>query len=226
MTAADENVLTNEAAESSPISIIRSLQEGTLPTEALSAESRRTCIEHLHIEGYSAGEIAEIFKVSVRTVRRDVAQIREDHCVVAEPKFVARIVGQLVQEAESSIARLRRIARDRECPHAAKVEAERSAWTVMRELIEKLQSLGYLPTAAQQIEAELTHRIESHKLSEEFLEVERVLKDVAIPEGSEAAKQLTALREQRATASASLLPPHPVSPRKSPSSPTSESPNG
>lgn len=189
--------------EQSPISIIRELQSGTLRATSLSSASRRACIDHLHVEGYNASEIAEIFKISVRTVRRDLAAIRDDHAVLAEPKFVARTVGQLVQEAESAMARLRRIARDRECPHAAKVDAERSAWTVMREFVEKLQSLGYLPTAAQQIRADLTHRLEGDRISQEFLEVETVLAGVALPPESSAAKQIRSLKERRGLPSSS-----------------------
>lgn len=184
----------DSAPETSPISIIRDIQNGTLAAQSLSSKSRRACIEHLRAEGYGASEISEIFKVSVRTVRRDLAQIREDHAVTTEPKFVARTVGALVHESEISIARLRRVARDRECPHATKVEAERLAWVVTRETVETLQSLGYLPTAAQQIQADLTHRIEGDQLQQDFHEVEAVLREVGLPIDSPAARQLQSLK--------------------------------
>lgn len=201
----------------SPISIIRELQNGSLRADALAPASRRACIEHLHVESYSAAEIAEVFKISVRTVRRDLAQIREGHAVVADSTFVARIVGELVQEAECSIGRLRRIARDRDCPHAAKVDAERAAWSVMREFVEKLQSLGYLPTAAQQIQADLTHRLEGDRLATDLLEVKSVIRQVALPADAPAAKELSALMERRAvlTAAASSEPPAPKPPEAS-----------
>ena len=56
------------------------------------------------------------------------------------------------------MARLRRIAKDKQTPPAAKVDAELGCWSVARDLVAALQSLGDLPTAQQQLA--LTHRVE------------------------------------------------------------------
>ena len=117
-------------------------------------------MEYLGNEGYSVGEIAEVLKISIRTIHRDREQIKAAHAVSFAPDMVEQQVGQLLQHADQAIQRLRRIAREKDCPHAARVEAIRGTWTVVKELTEKLQSLGYLPTAAHQIRADLTHHID------------------------------------------------------------------
>lgn len=152
---------TTAAPESpSPITLLRELQNGSLAPAMLTVESRRACVEHLTSDGYSVAETSEVLKVSPRTVHRDLAQIRETNAVHRDPGLIDQFVGELVQQARQSIARLRRITRERDCPHSTRVEAERSAWTVAKELTETLQRLGFLPTAAQEIRADLTHRME------------------------------------------------------------------
>lgn len=144
----------------SPIALIRDLQAKTLDPSSLDAESRRTCVEHLTAEGYGAAEVAEVLKVSPRTVYRDLEEVRAANALQRTPGLVDELSGELLQQARQSIGRLRRISRERDCPHSVKVEAERSAWTVAREATETMQRLGILPTAAHEIRADLTHRLE------------------------------------------------------------------
>jgi transposase len=144
----------------SPITLVRDLQSGRISANSLSTEARQVCVEYLGNEGYSVGEIAEVLKISIRTIHRDRDQIKAAHAVSFSPDMVEQQVGQLAQHADQAIQRLRRIAREKDCPHAARVEAVRSTWIVVKELTEKLQSLGYLPTAAHQIRADLTHHID------------------------------------------------------------------
>jgi len=144
----------------SPITLVRDLQSGRISATSLSTEARLVCVEYLGNEGYSVGEIAEVLKISIRTVHRDREQIKAAHAVSFTPDMVEQQVGQLVQHADQAIQRLRRIAREKNCPPAARVEAVRGTWTVVKELTELLQSLGYMPTAAHQIRADLTHHID------------------------------------------------------------------
>ena len=143
----------------SPMSLVRKLHEGALAPSSVAPDSRRGCVEYLTNEGYCAEEIAEIFKVSSRTINRDRSAIRESHAVTRDPALVSFQVGQLLQQADLAIQRLRRISKEAACPPSAKVDAELGAWTVARELVEALQSLGYLPTAAQELRADMTHRL-------------------------------------------------------------------
>ena len=138
------------------IAVIRDIQSGALAGRNLSPDDRRRCVEHLTAEGYSIAEIAEILGAAERTIARDRAAVREANALRAGPEFAGEMAGQLVRQAESGIARLRRVARERECPHATKVESERAAWSIARELIQCLQRLGYLPEAAQRVRAEVS----------------------------------------------------------------------
>ncbi len=166
--------------EVSPISLIRRLQSGELAASSVASEARRACVEHLHGDGHSAAAIAEMFKVSLRTIRRDLAEIREERAVTQDPKLVERVVGDLFHEAETAIARLRRTARDRECPHATQVEAEKACWEVKRQLVETLQRLGFLPSAIQQLQADITHRLDHETHMRELTELESITAEAGL----------------------------------------------
>lgn len=143
----------------SVLSLIRDLQSGRTSGANLSIEDRRRCVEHLSAEGYSVPEIAEILRANERTVARDRKAIREANALKVEPGFIEQTVGHLVRQAEQSVARLRRMSRDKDSPLSSRVEAERAAWDVGRELVQSLQSLGYLPTAARELKADLRHSV-------------------------------------------------------------------
>jgi DNA-binding CsgD family transcriptional regulator len=165
-----------EAGDSpSVMTLIRSLQAGQLSPANISVSNRRLCVEHLTAEGYSLVEVAELLKVSERTVARDRAAILQANSVERDSKLVGQVVGRLLRQAECSIARMRRVSGDKDTPPAVKVEAEHRSWQVERELAEVLQKLGYLPTAAQEIRADLTHHLGSMPaLPELQLELQRL----------------------------------------------------
>lgn len=140
--------------------MIRALQAGELAGNNLGIGDRRRCVEHLSAEGYVVPEIAEILKLSERTIARDREAIRAANSVARGPKLLGEMVGYLLRQAESSIARMKRLGRDRETPPDVRLNAERGCWAVAKETVETLQSLGYLPTAQQTIAAELTYRFE------------------------------------------------------------------
>ena len=103
-------------------------------------------------------EIAEVLKVSERTIHRDRNDIYESYSLQNDPKTIAQIVGRLVQTAEVAVQKLRKIARDKATPAAVMVEATHRSYEIVSDLTVRLQSLGLLPTASQQIYATLTHQ--------------------------------------------------------------------
>jgi len=137
------------------LDLIRRLRAGELSGASLEVDDRRACVEYLTSEGYSVAETAGILTVADRTVLRDRRAIRESNSVERDPALAGQIVGQLLREADTAVGRLRRIARDRETPASAKVDAERGAWLVTTELVRALQRLGYLPEAAHRFQGEL-----------------------------------------------------------------------
>jgi protein gp37 len=96
------------------------------------------------------------------------------------PQFAEAMIGDLVRQAEISVAHLRRIAREPNSSAMERAMAESFAWKVHRELFEKLQSVGYLPRVPQGIVAEVYQHMEAdpiagyEQLAEQIEELERV----------------------------------------------------
>ncbi len=177
MSAAAEPGGHEEQSHRSVLSLIRALQSGQVA--GLSPEDRRRVVEHLWGDGYSVPETAEIVKASERTILRDRVAIKAANAIRPDESFISETVGALVRQADLVVGRLRRIARDKQTAAAVKVDAEVGCWTITRDLIQSLQSLGYLPTAPRQFQGELTHRTEDvpsyDELQAELDRVERIV---------------------------------------------------
>ncbi len=116
-------------------------------------------------------------KVSDRTIERDKKALREEIAITKNPKLVEQMAGRLMYETELSVQVLRKVQREKDASPADKIEAERTNNKNRYQLFKMMQSLGYLPTAAQKIEADLIHRAASSLTLEEIkLEAERVKK--------------------------------------------------
>lgn len=160
MTRPDNNDNPN-IDDRSVLSLIRDIQQGAIEATSLAIEDRRQCVEHLTIEGYTVAEIAEILKVTDRTIARDKATIRQANTVECDPQMTGQMVGQLINHADTCVQRIRRVTRERDTPPNVRIDGERACWVIFQSLVQRLQSLGYLPTAPQQFQAEMRHRIES-----------------------------------------------------------------
>lgn len=192
----------NRDVDRSPIALLRAIKDGDIAPSSLAAAERRACVEHLHAEGANAPEIATLLEVSVRTIRRDIAQMREDHAATMDTRFVPRMVGMLLQEAEVAQMRLRRLGRDKDGTLADRIEATRAGWGVTRDLIQSLQSLGYLPSAVRQIQAELTHRVANDELLSQIREVEAITTEIDLPNAAQLRSEIHAVRSRLAPVTA------------------------
>ena len=156
----DNNTSLPEAVDRSVLSLIRGIQNGSVEAGAIGIKERRLCVSHLTSEGYSVAEIAEILKASDRTITRDRATIRETNAINASPELTSQMVGSLLFEADTSIAKIRRATRSGDIAPATKIEGEKACWVITRDLVHCLQRLGFLPTAPQQFLGQLSHHIE------------------------------------------------------------------
>lgn len=141
------------------LELIREVQSGVLDPRNIGHEERRACVAYLTAEGYTVPEIAQVLRTCDRTVHRDREKIRSENALRPSAGLVSQLVGQLSTEAMTAVQRLRRIGRDKEAPHSARVDAERGAWLVYREFVQSLQRLGYLPTAVPSVSAHVTHQL-------------------------------------------------------------------
>lgn len=178
MTSPDKNHNTNND-DRSVLSVIRDIQQGILEPRSLAIEDRRRCVEHLTGEGYSLAEIAEILKVKERTIARDRSAIRKSNSIKSDENFTEEMVGLLITQADTSTNRIRRITRDNATPPATRIEGEKACWVITSDLVHKLQTLGYLPNAPQQIHGQITHQIEHlpefKQMDEEVVRMEIIL---------------------------------------------------
>jgi hypothetical protein len=150
---------TQEPPERSVVDLIMEIRSGKTDPRSLAPGDRQACVAHLRTEGLSVPEIAQVLKCSDRTITRDRKALQEIAALAHDPKLAGRIAGQLVVEAGVCIDRIRRVSRDRDTPPNVKVDAERGCFQILAELTRTLQSLGYLPAAAQRLEADLSHRV-------------------------------------------------------------------
>jgi len=141
------------------LEVIREIKTGTFDPKCLSPGDRQSCVMHLGVEGMSVAEIADVLKVSDRTVMRDRKAIQEANAIEHDPKLAGQFAGRLAAEAEVCVNRIRRVTRDKAAPHAERIEGERACFEILDKLAHRLQSMGFLPTAAQQVQADLTHHV-------------------------------------------------------------------
>lgn len=149
----------SDARDNSTVSLLRNIESGVVDPKSIPVIGRRQLVGFLMADGYSTAEVGQILQVADRTIERDKKAIREANAIQRDPKLVEQMVGRLVGEAELSIQRIRKAVRDKGVASATKVDAEHRCYQIVSDLVRTMQRLGYLPTAAQRIEADLTHHV-------------------------------------------------------------------
>lgn len=180
------------------LATIRRIKSGSLAPANLGAADRRHCVGYLSAEGVSVPEMAEMLGVSERTIARDRRAIIEANAIDPDPKLAGQVAGRLLVEAEHCIGRIRRTTREKDAPHAVRVEGERQVFSILSELTQRLQSLGYLPEAARRVEADVAHRGGGMPTVEELtLELHRLVsnREIVFEAPKEERRQLEALRD-------------------------------
>ncbi len=128
------------------LEILRDVRSGAISRSSLSIKDRCHCVEHLSAEGLGATEIASMLGVSDRTVQRDRGEIHKRNALDHDTALPGQIAGRLMAEVTGAMERMRRVGRDRDCPHSTRVEAERASIEVLDKAVERLQRLGFLPS--------------------------------------------------------------------------------
>jgi len=141
------------------LSLLQKIQTGTVDPKCIRPAERHLIVSYLMADGYSTADMAQILKVSDRSIERDKQAIRKTNALAADPELVEQMVGRLVCEGELSVQRIRKAARDKDTPQAVKVDAEHRCYQIVSDMIASLQRLGYLPTATPRLQADFTHNI-------------------------------------------------------------------
>lgn len=159
--------------------LLQELKSGQLNPETLTSSDRRQLVAFLVAEGQSTAEIAHLFQTSDRTIERDRKALREANSIAKDPKLTAQMAGKLCLEAELCIQRIRKYQRDPDASAAVKVDAEHRCFQICAHMIEKLQSMGYVESVTQRIEADVSCHLSSIESLDEIAQETSRLKQIA-----------------------------------------------
>lgn len=157
---------------------IQAIKDGRLNPKSLSELERQECVEFLSGEGYTQQQIGEVLSISDRTVRRDLETIEERNALAPDLNLAKRIIGNMFRKAINHHRYLMRLARTSSASIAEKSQSEFMAWRVLKEMVEKMQSLGYLPMRPQEVSGNLFHHLDEDGSERSFEEARKTLDEV------------------------------------------------
>ena len=180
-----ENDINKVNKEEIPVyKILKQIKDGALQAKELSKEMRQDCVEVLTLEGYSVPSIAQLLDRSEKTVKRDLEDIWQRNSKRPTPEIALSLIAELIEKSKSQSAHLIRIARSNEGSIQERINAERLAWEIQNQTAERLQSLGYMPTAAQKIVGDIYHHDSEEEapktlvqMREELLKIEKIAEE-------------------------------------------------
>lgn len=170
-------------------SIIQEIKDGRVDPTTLTKELRTNCVEILMLEGYKTSEMAQVLKRSEKTIKRDIAEIREANSISPDIKLVKELVGEFLLKARNSHTFLSKLARSKEGSVGERAQAEYYAHMTSNDVITKLQSLGYLPSVAKTVVGDIFHHYEDNDVEElKILNQELLELEALCPENKEVLK--------------------------------------
>ncbi len=185
--------------EHGTLELLENIKSKKISAKSLSPEDRRQIVAFMAGEGYSNPEMAKLLKVSDRTIERDRKVIRDGNAIEPAPEMIGQMVGRLMCEADLAVQQIRKTLRDKDASPAVKVDGNHRCCQILSDLTHDLQGLGYLPTAAQKIEADFGYysgELPSlDHMKTEVKQLELIVSE-AIPGADEAKEQLRQLRQQ------------------------------
>lgn len=125
------------------VDILKRIREGSLDPKEIRPSDRRVCVAYLRLEGCIQEEISQIFKVCRQTIMRDEKANRKDAAKLVDEIDVKSVAGNLIVWADNLAAK------------ALREKNYALAWKIKRELVGELQSLGYLPRSAEQLNVQI-----------------------------------------------------------------------
>lgn len=162
------------------LSVIQQLKDGRISPETIDKDLRQQCVEVFLAEGYSISTMAQIFQKCEKTLRRDLDEIRERNALTPNVELAKKIIGEILTYARIHRDHLMRLARSKETGVSERAQSEYYAHRVGMELVEKLQTLGYLPLKPKTIVGDFTYNMQVSdeksfdELRIQLLEIERV----------------------------------------------------
>ena len=181
-----DNSNDSKNKEESPVfKIIQEIKEEKREAKDLSKEQRQECVDSLDLQSYNISQIAQVLDRSEKTIRRDLQDVKTRRSVKPSLELATQIVGNMIAKLEAAQSYLMRLANSKEGSLQEKSQAIFYAGKMMLELTEKLQSLGYLPSAPQKVIGEIyLHNEDDDKTfaeaKEKLKEIEAIAKDTGV----------------------------------------------
>jgi len=147
----------SENKEQPILTLIQDIKDGRVSPDTVDKEMRKQCIEVFRAEGYSVPHMAQILNKCEKTIRRDIAEITEENELSPSVDLAKKLVGEIVVYGQIHKNYLMRLARSPNTSVSEKAQAEYFAHKVSMDMVDRLQSLGYLPKKAQEIIADFSH---------------------------------------------------------------------
>lgn len=174
-----DNDKSMDGQEENPIlSLIQQIKVGTLNPKTLSEDLRQRCVEFLDSEGYTAEQIGQILMRNERTIRRDLKKILDRNSLNPNVSLAKQIIGDIFRKTMVHHRYLMRLARSPEATTAEKAQSEFLAWRVLKEMAEKMQTLGYLPLKPQEIVGDFFHHMADLDGEKNIIEVKNMLTEI------------------------------------------------
>ena len=169
----------NNKSFEKPVSFyMQEIQNGNIKASSLPPEIIEQIVEVFYAEGSSTTQIAQLLDRTDRTVRRYLEEIRKKNALTPNLEQAKQFVGELVQKARISHAYLMRLARSKDGSIAERAQAEFDAWRVLKEMIEKLQDLMYLPKKSSTLTADIYHHHEEGGETKTYAQLKEDLRDI------------------------------------------------
>jgi len=175
----NEYIPGQEGREDDPIiSVIQDIKDGVLNPKTLSQELRQRCVDFLMREGYTEEQIGHILMRDERTIRRDLEKIQERNALTPDVNLAKQIVGDMYKKAMVHHRYLMRLARSPLASEGTKSQSEFLAWRVLREVVEKMQSLGYVPLKPHEIVGDIFHHVADSDNERSIAEAKGMLAEI------------------------------------------------
>lgn len=165
-------------AEKSTNQLLQEIASGLTNPKFFDVPTRQKCVELLRGEGQTIPTISQLLKCSEKTISRDIKEIQAQRAFSPSLEFATRFIGHVFQEGKNHHDFLKRLARAQNSPPALKIRAEFAAWEVLKELIEKFQTLGYLPRIPQEVVGDIFHHGDGESQLKSLEEVEAIIAEV------------------------------------------------
>lgn len=160
------------------LSLLQQLKEGLVEPKSIDKDTRRQLAEVLYSESYTIYQIAQVFKCSEKTIQRDLNDIRRKNALTPSVDFAKEIIGEMLSRARQHCSSLARLSKNPNASTQEKILAEISGWKVFKDLIERFQSLGYLPLKPQQVSGDIYHHMLNEEGGESLDEVKKMLTEI------------------------------------------------